>query len=58
MVNVSQEFRAAEDHGFPATRTKRLLVSVCYLVAVGVTTVGWLFTVGWMTIEIAKWIFA
>jgi hypothetical protein len=44
----------------PAVRTtlKQRLVSTCFLSAVALAMVGWVWGIGWVSLEAAKWLFA
>jgi len=44
----------------PTVRTtlKQRLVSTCFLSAVALAMVGWVWGIGWVSLEAAKWLFA
>jgi hypothetical protein len=35
---------------------RRRLVPICYLGALAVAVAGWLWAIGWATVELAKWL--
>jgi hypothetical protein len=40
------------------TTWKQRLSTVCYLSAITIAMVGWLTAFGWVTVAVAKWLFA
>jgi hypothetical protein len=55
---IGQGSQIVKGAGIRVVPAKRKIISICYLSAVAVVAVGWLWTISWVTIELAKWVFA
>jgi hypothetical protein len=56
-MNSITEIMSVESAAGSGTPLPRLF-KICYLIAITVATFGWLSAFGWITIRIAKWLWA
>jgi hypothetical protein len=40
------------------SRLKERLFPICFLGTIAVATIGWVWTIGWITLAAAKWLLA
>jgi hypothetical protein len=52
------EIFPSSEHAVRTTTPKQRVFSICYLSAVAVAMVGWLWAIGWVTLAAAKWLLA
>ncbi len=57
MIGFSETLPSNE-HAVRTATLKQRLFPICYLGAVAVAMVGWLWAIGWTTLAVAKWLLA
>lgn len=56
-MSLSQAL-SRNEHAVRTVSLKQRLFPICYLGAVAVAMVGWLWAIGWVTFAVAKWMLA
>jgi hypothetical protein len=54
----SSEILPANEPAVPTTTLKQRLISTCYLSAVAIAMVGWVWAIGWVAFATAAWLLA